>query len=96
MMKITAISRNLLIVAVLALLVCCDTKFWHNIPVSHETLVAYGALILWFGIVLTVIALGLIVMAFVRHGRAPSHFVILACGVLLVISFAIFILLDSP
>ncbi len=96
MVKTAVISRNLLIVALFALLLCCDIRFWHNIPLGYEGMLAYGAFSLWFGLALTVVALGLIVFALIRHGAARSRFIILGCGALILISFVIAVIIDPP
>src|ERR1041384_4849267 len=89
MAKPTAISRNLLVVAALALLFCCDVVFWHTIPLGYEGILAFGSLSFWFGVALTVIGLCFVVFGLFRYGRARSSVITLASGVLLLISFVV-------
>jgi hypothetical protein len=96
MVKPIVISRNLLVVAGLALLFCCDAVFWHTIPLGYEGMLAYGGFAFWFGAALTLIALGFLVFSFFRHGRARSSLITLGCGLLLFIGFAVVAILSIP
>ena len=96
MVKPTAISRNLLVVAALALLFCCDAVFWHTIPLGYEGMLAFGALSFWFGVVLTVVALSFVIVGFVRYGRGRSGLITLGCGLLLLIGFTVVAVLSIP
>src|SRR5687767_3519236 len=71
------VARNLLIVAALALLFCCDAVFLHVIPFGYEGKLAFGGLAFWFGVLLTVIALTLVSITLLRHGRTRRHLALL-------------------
>jgi hypothetical protein len=96
MVKPAVISRNLLAVAALSFLFCCDAVFWHLIPLGYEGMLAYGALSFWFGVALTVIALSFAIFSLVRYGRGASGVAILGCGVLLFIMFVVVAALSLP
>lgn len=96
MVTLTTVSRNLLVVAALALLFCSDAFIWHTIPLGFEGTLAYGGAAFWFGAILTVVALVLTIIAIVRHGRGRFSVAVCIAAVTMLAGYAAFAAFATP
>jgi hypothetical protein len=89
MVKPVIVARNLLVVAALPLLFCCDLVYWHTLPVGFEGTAAYGGLAFWFGVIVTIVALGLATFSLFRYGKTASRLIVLLCSVAMLVLFGL-------
>ena len=83
------VARNLLVVAALPLLFCCDLVYWHTLPVGFEGTAAYGGLAFWFGVIVTIVALGFATFSLVRYGNTAPRLIVLLCSAAMLVLFGL-------
>jgi hypothetical protein len=93
MVKLTSLATSLLIVAALALLFCLDLRFWNNIPLGYEGMLAIGGLAFWFGFSLSLLSVVLAALVF-RRNRTRGRIGLLVCCVIILAGFAIVAAVD--
>ena len=90
------VSRNLLVVATISLVFCCDAFLWHTIPLGFEGTLAYGGSAFCFGVILASIALVLAIIGVAREGRALFPIVVCVVAVVTLLAYAAFAELATP
>src|SRR3954468_14191671 len=100
MVALANVSRNLVLVATIALVVALDARFWPILPLGYEGTLALGLLSFTFGVALTLIALVLAIVALARYGRSRSVVRLCFFTSAVLVAFALFasadVLLSYP
>jgi hypothetical protein len=73
MVTLATVARNLVIIAVMALVWAVQTFFWPMLPLGFEGTLALGGLLFSFGAALSIIALVLAITVLIRGGRTPAR-----------------------
>ena len=87
-----AVSILCYVVATVALLFCCDTVFWHVLPLGFEGTLTYGGFAWMLGSAASLLSVVFAIIGLCKHGMTRLRLAFCIWSTILVLAFAVLML----